>query len=75
MTVDIIIGTAFLLMGVTAAFGIMLFRQSPAELEELSKFLPGVRLFRFGIARAVVAIAGICFAVFGGGLIAGIWTF
>lgn len=75
MTVDMIIGIAFLLMGVTAAFGLILFRQDPAELEKLSNFFPGARLFRFGTIRIVVVIAGICFALFGGGLIVGVWSF
>jgi len=74
MTEDTIIGTAFSVMGVTVALGMVLFRQDPAETEKLSKILPGVRLFRFRIVRIAVAIAGLCFAVLGVGLIADVWS-
>jgi len=74
MAEDTIIGIAFLVMGVTVALGMVLLRQDPVETEKLSKILPGAQLFRFKIVRIAVAIAGLCFAVLGGGLIADVWT-
>jgi hypothetical protein len=71
LTVDRFLGLGFLLLGLVVGLGLIFVKPAPGEPERLSKFLPGMSLYRFATFRYCVSAIGFLFALLGAAIVLG----